>query len=120
MVRKGNSPMPISCKIKKARLCTKKDTLQRLEADLHAKQAHKYTPYFHICSTFFLKNLQRTQAKAEIADEINPLKNAKLGTFLDVSSFETPFSYCGRISPSKIQSPAFNAINKRNNVSTII
>ncbi|GEM_PF-4727363 len=112
--------MPISCKIKKARLCTKKDTLQRLEADLHAKQAHKYTPYFHICSTFFLKNLQRTQAKAEIADEINPLKNAKLGTFLDVSSFETPFSYCGRISPSKIQSPAFNAINKRNNVSTII
>ena len=41
----------ISYKIKKARKCTKKDTLQRLEADLHAKQACKYTTYFSIrCS----------------------------------------------------------------------
>lgn len=29
-------------------------------------------------------------------------KNAKLGTFLDVSSFETPFSYCGRMSDAKV------------------
>jgi len=28
-------------------------------------------------------------------------KNAKLGTFLDVSSFETPFSYYGRMSDAK-------------------
>lgn len=28
-------------------------------------------------------------------------KNAKLGTFLDVSSFETPFSYYGRMSDTK-------------------
>lgn len=31
------------------------------------------------------------------------IKSAKLGTFLDVSSFETPFSYCGRMSNTKVQ-----------------
>lgn len=30
-------------------------------------------------------------------------KNAKLGTFLDVSSFETPFSYCGRMSETNVR-----------------
>lgn len=30
------------------------------------------------------------------------IKSAKLGTFLDVSSFETPFSYCGRMSGTKV------------------
>lgn len=29
-------------------------------------------------------------------------KNAKPGTFLDVSGFETPFSYCGRMSNAKV------------------
>ena len=30
------------------------------------------------------------------------IKSAKLGTYLDVSSFETPFSYCGRMSNTNV------------------
>lgn len=49
MERKENSLLPISYNIKNARFCTKKDTLQRLEADLHATQAYKYTKIMQNC-----------------------------------------------------------------------
>jgi|GEM_PF-6716826 hypothetical protein len=31
------------------------------------------------------------------------IKSAKLGTYLDVSSFETPFSYYGRMSNANVR-----------------
>lgn len=31
------------------------------------------------------------------------IKSAKLGTYLDVSSFETPFSYYGRMSTANVR-----------------
>lgn len=45
-MEKGNHlQKTIKYKNKKARICTKKDTLQRLGADLHALQAFKH---FHL------------------------------------------------------------------------
>lgn len=43
MEGKTSLPETISFNKKKARICTKKDTLQRLVADLHAEQAFKLT-----------------------------------------------------------------------------
>lgn len=51
-------------------------------------------------------SLKKQKAKSKIplfADRglPGPVSFAKLGTYLDVSSFETPFSYYGRMSSAK-------------------
>jgi hypothetical protein len=46
------------------------------------------------------------------------IKSAKLGTFLDVSSFETPFSYYGRMSDVNVQ--IFFGFSKTSDLSSIL
>lgn len=53
-------------------------------------------------------SLKKQKAKSKIplsADRglPGPVSFAKLGTYLDASSFETPFSYCGRMSSANVR-----------------
>lgn len=61
--------------MKNARWCTKKDTLQRLGADLHAEQAHKYTAYSHFWCIIAQKFLQNIGKRTEI-EGFNQLRAA--------------------------------------------
>ncbi len=46
------------------------------------------------------------------------IKSAKLGTYLDVSSFETPFSYYGRMSNANVR--VFYEISKTYVLSSVL